>query len=174
MKSLFRLGLIVLAVSVAVSGCALRWPEWNSAPNDPEIAVQTPDADTIRPRTRSVTLFSPVLDASLPAARTPAALDRTSAAARAEAVAPVSTNGAELGETLASLGSPAEQGFWLRTGLVDSPRMGRVQMEGGASVQVELRPSGGEASAGSQLSLAAFRALEAPLTSLPRLTVYAR
>jgi hypothetical protein len=50
---------------------------------------------------------------------------------------------------------------------------GRVVLEG-ASVNVELIPSGAAAGSGSQLSLAAFRVLGVPLTSLPEVTVFAR
>ncbi len=41
------------------------------------------------------------------------------------------------------------------------------------SVEVELIPTGDERGAGSRVSLAAFRVLEAPLTDLPTLDVYA-
>jgi hypothetical protein len=43
----------------------------------------------------------------------------------------------------------------------------------GKSINIELRPSGGAAGSGSQISLAAMRLIEAPLTSLPELTVFA-
>jgi hypothetical protein len=51
--------------------------------------------------------------------------------------------------------------------------MGRVEYPAnGKSVNAELRPSGGEAGSGSQLSLPAMRLLEAPLTGLPEVIVY--
>jgi len=79
-----------------------------------------------------------------------------------------------LGTTLASLGSPTEQGLWLRTGLVTRVEPGRVvRTDGGGALRVELRPSGAPPGAGSQLSLAAFRALDVPLTQLLPLEVFA-
>ena len=96
--------------------------------------------------------------------------DTTSAADRAAAVAaPVGEQ--NLGSTIGSLGSPTEPGIWLRTGLVGELVQGRVVYQG-KSVNLELRPSGGPATAGSQISLAAMRLLGAPLTGLPELTVY--
>jgi hypothetical protein len=41
------------------------------------------------------------------------------------------------------------------------------------SVNLELRPSGGTLGSGSQISLAAMRLIEAPLTGLPEVSVYA-
>ncbi len=77
-----------------------------------------------------------------------------------------------LGTTIATLGSPAEAGIWLKTPLVTQLRQGRVEYQG-KSINIELRPSGGAAGSGSQISLAAMRLIEAPLTSLPELTVFA-
>ena len=117
----------------------------------------------------------PTLDPTPPppppaAARTVEEFDTTTAADRAAAVAaPVGEQ--NLGTTIASLGPPTEPGIWLRTGLVTELVQGRVAYQG-TSVNVELRPSGGAASAGSQISLAAMRLLGAPLTGLPELTVY--
>ena len=76
-----------------------------------------------------------------------------------------------LGTTVASLGSPTSPGLWLETALVAEPTSGRVEYNG-QTVTVELRPSGGEPGSGSQISLEAMRALGAPLTGLPELTVY--
>jgi len=77
-----------------------------------------------------------------------------------------------LGVTIASLGPPAEPGIWLKTPLVTVLTAGRVAYEG-KTINIELRPSGGAAGSGSQISLAAMRLLEAPLTSLPEITVFA-
>lgn len=108
-----------------------------------------------------------------PNARTVEDFDTTSAEDRAAAVetAPVSGE-RRLGTTIASLGSPTEPGIWFKTPLVSSPTQGRVEFNGN-SVAVELRPSGGASGSGSQFSLAAMRLIEAPLTSLPEVTVYA-
>jgi hypothetical protein len=104
------------------------------------------------------------------AARTVEEFDTTTEEDRAAAVA-APVGGQELGTTIASLGSPTEPGIWLRTGLVTELVQGRVEYQG-KSVNLELRPSGGPATAGSQISLAAMRLLDAPLTGLPELTIY--
>ncbi len=109
-----------------------------------------------------------------PSARTVEQFDTTTEAARAAAVAaPPPPSEVRLGSTIASLGSPTDPGIWMRTGLVSAVAMGRVEYPAnGRSVTLELRPSGGPASAGSQISLAAMRLLEAPLTGLPELVVF--
>lgn len=110
-----------------------------------------------------------------PEARTVEQFDTTTAADRAEAAAPTdASNGAPLGTTIASLGDPADPGFWAETPLVSEVRQGRLTYPAtGKSVQVELRPSGGEAGSGTRVSLPALRVLEAPLTALPELEVFA-
>jgi hypothetical protein len=72
---------------------------------------------------------------------------------------------------VASLGPPTSPGLWLETALVSEPTTGRVEYNG-QTVTLELRPSGGEPGSGSQISLDAMRALGAPLTGLPELTVF--
>ena len=105
-------------------------------------------------------------------AASPAALDTTSAAEKAEASKP-DTGGAKLGTTIASLGDVAEPGFWLKTPLVKTAGKGRVEYPAtGKSAQVDLIPIPGEPGAGSRISLSAMRLIEAPLTELPELVVY--
>ncbi len=123
-------------------------------------------ADTPRPEPRPAALRPPA------GARTVDQFDTTTAEQRAAAAAPVATS-RELGTTIASLGNPAEPGFWLKTPLVTSEAPGRVVL-GDASANVDLIPSGTATGSGSQLSLAAFRLLEVPLTSLPEITVFTR
>lgn len=107
-------------------------------------------------------------------ARTAEAFDTTTAAERAAARAAPATGTRVLGTTIATLGSPADPGFWLRTPLVDTPMRGVVvHPDSGARLGLELRPSGGAPGSGSQLSLPAFRAMNLPLTSLPELRVAA-
>ncbi len=107
------------------------------------------------------------------AARTADQFDTTSAEERAAATAaPAAAAEERLGTTIASLGSPADPGLWLETPLVSSVTQGRVETAAGKSVKLELRPSGGAAGSGSEISLPALRLLEVPLTSLPELTVY--
>ena len=106
-------------------------------------------------------------------ARTVEEFDTTTAADRAAAVVAPTTSGARrLGTTIASLGSPTDPGIWFKTPLVKEIIQGRVDYNG-TSVNVELRPSGGAAGSGSQISLAAMRLIGAPLTGLPEVTVYA-
>ncbi len=93
--------------------------------------------------------------------------DRTTEAERREAMAP-QAGGAALGTVTVALGAPAESGFWLRSSLVTAERPGRVELPGGRSLAVTLRPGEGAA----QLSLAAYRALGLGLTDLPQVTVY--
>lgn len=104
-------------------------------------------------------------------ARTASEFDTTSKEDRQAALAkPVSAD-AKLGVTLATLGSPADPGIWLKTPLVRELAMGRVTYKG-ASVNLELRPSGGAQGSGSQISLPAMRLLDAPLTGIIELTVF--
>jgi hypothetical protein len=112
-----------------------------------------------------------------PTARTVEQFDTTTAEDRAEAIAvePEPAGETRLGSTNVSLGSAADPGIWLKTGLVDTLVPGRVEYPAnGKSVNLELRPSGGEASAASQMSLAAMRLLDIPLTSLTDVDVYQR
>jgi len=99
--------------------------------------------------------------------------DTTSAEEReAAVVTQVAAGDQELGTTIASLGPPAEPGIWLKTALVTELTPGRIDYQG-KSINVELRPSGGAAGSGSQISLAAMRLIEAPLTGLPEIAVFA-
>lgn len=78
-----------------------------------------------------------------------------------------------IGTTVATLGDPGQSGFWLKTPLVSAATSGRVVYVGsGRSVQVQLLPLDGPSGGGSQISMAAMRLLEAPLTGLPELVVY--
>ena len=88
--------------------------------------------------------------------------------------APVEAGEVELGRTLATLGDPADPGIWLSTPLVTELQMGRVEVpETGATATMELRPSGKEAGAGSEISLPAMRLLEIPLTAIQELIIFA-
>ncbi|MCB1356318.1 MAG: D-galactarate dehydratase [Maritimibacter sp.] len=98
--------------------------------------------------------------------------DTTTAEERAAAAAG-GPSGALLGRTVATLGNPADPGFWLETPLVDAPRQGRaVAVSSGRSVQLELRPTGGAAGSGSRISLPALRLLDVGLTGLHELDVF--
>lgn len=77
-----------------------------------------------------------------------------------------------LGKTVASLGSPAESGLWLKTPLVAQGQVGKVSYNG-KTIDVTLIPIDGPDTAGSRLSLQGFQALGAPLTELIEVTVSA-
>ena len=108
-------------------------------------------------------------------ARTVDQFDTTTAQDRAEATA-ASTGGERLlGTTNVSLGSAADPGFWIKTPLVSTLKEGRVQNPAnGRTLNLELRPSGGAAGSASQMSLAAMRLLDMPLTALADVKVYAK
>jgi hypothetical protein len=108
-------------------------------------------------------------------ANTAEELDTTTEEDRAAALAPPAPEApaGRLGTTVATLGPPADPGIWLETPLVDALTQGRVvDPATGKSVNVELRPSGGEPGSGSQISIAAIRLLEAPLTGILELEVF--
>ena len=124
-------------------------------------------------------LPAPTLDPTPPppppqSAVTVEQFDTTTAEDREEAqVIEATVTEAELGTTIASLGPPTEPGIWLKTPLVDTLTPGIIEYQG-KRINVELRPSGGAEGSGSQISLAAMRLIEAPLTSLPQITVFSR
>lgn len=100
-----------------------------------------------------------------------AAVTGTVAEAGATDVAnpPAQTSGA-LGTTVASLGSPAEPGLWLKTPLVKTQTSGTVSYNG-TSAKVTLIPIEGPKTAGSRMSLQAFQTLGASLTDLVEVAV---
>ena len=157
-------GAALAAAILTVAGCA-----GGMARNaGPPVTVAVAGPETLRPAGRPASARVPE------GARTAAAFDIVTPEQRAAALAAPAASGRVLGETVASLGAPSDPGLWLRTGLVDAPRAGRVtDTAGGASVAVELRPSGREPGSGSELSLSAFMAMNLQLTALPRLRVQA-
>ena len=161
---------LVLALATAFSGCEqLRRLEQrvNLELGGSGLPELTPSETT------GVTGAEGRADAPVPATgvQTAASLDRSSGAERS-AARRVSSAGAVLGETVASLGNPAEQGFWLKTPLVSVETKGVVTDRAtGRSASVTLLPIDGPATAGSRISLAALRVLEAPLTALVTLSV---
>ncbi|OYU40528.1 MAG: hypothetical protein CFE33_07780 [Pseudorhodobacter sp. PARRP1] len=147
-----RMNMIFLSAVLGLAGCAMMQPKTAPAP-EVEAASAAP-------------MGRPVIGAGTSAA----ALDTTSAAERAAAVAAKPAGGERaLGTAVVALGSPAEQGLWVKSPLVTVKGKGRVVTAGGASVAVDLLPGSGAAS----LSLAAFRALGLGLTDLPEVTIYA-
>jgi hypothetical protein len=107
-----------------------------------------------------------------PSAQTAEALDTTTAEQRAAAAAPAEAPSKVLGKTVASLGSPTEPGLWLKTPLVSKEQQGRVtNPANGKSSLVTLIPIDGPGTAGSRMSLAALRLIEASLTDLTEVEV---
>lgn len=107
-------------------------------------------------------------------ARTEAALDTTTAQQRATAAAPTAAaqSSRSLGTTVATLGSPSEPGFWLKTPLVATQAQGRVANPAtGKSSAVTLIPIDGQEGGGSRMSLAAMRLIGASLTDLAEVEV---
>lgn len=103
-----------------------------------------------------------------PNARTVEQFDTTTAEERAAATAS-SSGGQSLGTSVATLGDAGTPGFWVETSLVSSSSPGRVTYSG-KSVDAELRPVSGS----TRVSLAAMRALGAPLTELVTVELFRR
>ena len=160
----------MLTTVLALGGCAGQMPGFLKGPRGLRVAEAPHAGGTVLPPDQSPVARPPVgpgagngFDSAMPGERS-AALEPPATAA---------ADDGRLGTTIASLGDPAEAGFWIRTPLVTEPAPGRVVYPiSGRSVQVQLIPSGGVAGSGSQVSLAAMRLLDAPLTELPELVVY--
>lgn len=144
---------------MALSACAgVELPEWADIDTliSPQEAETVPEADTPIP---------------VAGARTPEQLDASTASERSAAAAGAAS-GQRLGTTIASLGAPGEQGFWLKTPLVETERQGVLRSrDTGKQVTVTLIPIDGPPTAGSRISLSAMRTLELPLTALVELEV---
>lgn len=151
------LSCVVLA---GLSGCGL-WPGKVPFRKDPTTgaspalaAAEAPPAGTAALGTRSAR---------------PEELDTTSTAEKDAALAATaSAEEQKLGSVVVALGPPAEQGIWLKTGLVTEVVASRVETATGQSLAVELRPGTG----GALMSIAAYQALGLPLTALPEVTVF--
>lgn len=154
-----------MAVALVLAGCASPSLQGVLAPAPAAAPTATPPADT------TVTAPPP-----RPEARTVEQFDTTSAQERASALATAPASGERrLGTTVAALGAPTDPGIWIKTPLVSAVTPGRAEVSAsGKSANIELRPSGGAAGSGSQISLAAMRLLEVPLTGLPELVLFAR
>lgn len=153
--------LILIVPVLALAGCST--PSFQSifgTTAAPAIAAPAPTLNPMPPPPPPVN------------ATTAEQFDTTSQEERDAAVVTAQpAENAPLGTTIASLGSPADPGIWLKTPLVTALSPGQVAYQG-KTINIELRPSGGAAGSGSQISLAAMRLIEAPLTSLPELTVF--
>ncbi len=150
--------LVILAAFPVIAACAAV-PGGSQTPAS-DIPVAVPGA---RP-------LSPPVDA-----RTVEDFDTTTAEDRAVALSGGGLDAeVALGRTIVSLGSPNEPGIWIETPLVSVSMIGRVEYPvAGTEIALELRPSGGVAGSGSEMSLSAMRLLEIPLTALAEVIVYA-
>ncbi len=173
--------LAALAAAFTLGACAqlgLGQPEDTAAPVVVAPAGQASGASSL-PAASAADVAAvpadPVLTSAPPPARTAntqAALDTTTPEQRKQAAAPVAAASKSLGTTVASLGSPTEPGFWLKTPLVKSETKGRVTNKAnGKSSAVTLIPIDGPATGGSRLSLPAMRLIGASLTELTELEV---
>ena len=162
------------AALAVLGGCAVP-----PAVTGPEDGALPPAEAVLRPKARNEELAAAAAARiAPPPARTADSAEEfdTTTAAQREAAAEVPVASAEraLGTTITSLGNPAEPGFWLKTPLVSRETPGRaVYPANGKSVQVTLIPIDGPATAGSRMSLPALRLIEAPLTELTELQVFA-
>lgn len=163
MKQVF----VIVAMSVFAAGCA------QTAVEKQPVAIESGQKRPMaRPGGAKAAARPPAT------ARTVDQFDTTSAeekkAAETAAIAAAqSGEGRLLGRTIASLGDPTDPGMWIRTPLVSKASKGRVVYPAnGKAVQLELIPIEGPRTAGSRMSLAALRVIEAPLTGLPEVEVY--
>lgn len=159
---------LILSLTLALSGCAGAWKSTKSlfGPRPQQIIAPASVQPTLpsAPQTSLQSLTS--------GGRTAAALDTTSAAQKAAATAAPAqlVNGSNvLGKVSVAMGSPAQQGLWLKSSLVKAPAKGRAVLASGQGVLVDLLPGTG----GATLSLSAYRALGLKLTDLPQVQVIA-
>lgn len=178
--------ILIPAAALSLSACAqlgLLQPEDTGAPvpataaGTEETAVPASGLPEATDADVAAVAPDPVLTSAPPppkAAKTQEALDTTTSAQRAQAAAPVTpaATSKSLGTTVASLGSPTEPGFWLKTPLVKTETAGRVTNKAnGKSSAVTLIPIDGPATGGSRMSLPAMRLIEASLTDLTEVEV---
>jgi hypothetical protein len=163
---------IALLSALALSGCGVYDRVFDRTPADPLLQPPVASAEgQLRPQSRPV---EGAVVAPPQGAQTAEQFDTTTAEQRTAATEAPASSEVDLGLTIASLGSPAEPGFWLKTPLVDRQGPGRVVYPAtGKSVQVTLIPIDGPKTGGSRLSLPALRLIEAPLTGLPKVQVFA-
>ncbi|MEO9518007.1 MAG: hypothetical protein ABJH45_04370 [Paracoccaceae bacterium] len=173
-----RTVLFALILSLSACGIAQNIRNVGSKPAD-EISGESRSGATtdVRPRARPPGLGERIASAAaglVPAnARRADDFGQVSAADKAEAIGGAVQQGS-LGTTVASLGSPAETGLWIKTPLVTVEQAGRVFYdETGISVAVTLIPLDGPKTAGSRLSLSAMQAIGAQLNQLPTVEIFA-
>lgn len=148
-----------LSLALVISGCGEN-VFWKKR----EVAKPTP--------VEEVTVTKPEVVAPPKEAKTVEDFDTTTVKDRQEAVKVDQEAGKRLGQTVLSLGSPTEPGFWVKTPLVQKKHAGRVRiLASGAAANVILMPIEGDGRA-SQISLAAMRVLKLGLTDLPEAELF--
>ncbi len=162
-------GFLFVVSAVLLTGCAQ-----GALVDKPRAETELPEDAQTRPQARPAALNTQIKRPPK-AARTVEEFDTTTSAQREQAVAAAAQapTSRPLGTSIASLGDPARPGFWLETPLVSDAGTGKVRYPAnGKTVQVELIPIDGPKTAGSRISLAAMRLIEAPLTGLPEIEVF--
>ena len=179
LKSVVRLS-IALGVVAAISGCTepvgsfpalIVLPDAKVEPASKveEPAVAKPEPKVEEPKPKEIEQAEDNLNTGETADQIAMVTDKEKAAA----VAKPKSKGAYLGETIGSLGLLDRPGIWVSTPLVKSETQGRVVFKkSGKSANITLIPLGGDAGAGSQVSLGAMQVLGIPLTDLPVLDIY--
>lgn len=140
--------------------------------NDVPLSDSPAGVETALPAPETVLIPETAAPPPPPAARTAEALDTTTPEQRAAASAPSTGLVNGLGTTIVSLGSPTEPGLWMKTPLVKTKSQGRVtNPKTRKSARVTLIPIEGSSTAGSRLSLAALRLINASLSDLTMVEV---
>ncbi|MGB7241470.1 MAG: hypothetical protein WBC93_05185 [Sulfitobacter sp.] len=157
---------VIIISSLALAGCGSLAARLGLDKRTNSATVTNGEGQT-RPQARGDGAVVPPANAT-----TAEEFDTTSAAERADAAASAAGSGKALGRTVASLGSPSEPGFWLKTPLVTSEVQGRVTNPAtGKSAAVTLIPIEGPVTAGSRMSLPAMRLIGANLGALTEVEV---
>ncbi len=154
---------VTVAACVGIVGCAEIEQAFGAKPEKQEAAPVVQPVEVETPAIQEIANTGAPIRAE--------ALDVVSVQEKEKATAQVATR-TSLGVTIVSLGNPAQTGLWMRSSLVQEPTKGRVVLlSSGEGVIVDLLPLQGDG--GEQLSLSALRTLNAPLTSLSEVEVFA-
>lgn len=157
----------VTGVFVLLAGCSDLEQALGIPPHAEEPVVETVDVAAV-----TVPVAPPKVIKNTGAPKKAEALDIATAEQREEAttIKPVAKE-KKLGIAIASLGNPAETGFWVKSDLVSAPTKGRItDLATGEQVNVDLFPAE-TAQSGTQLSLSAMRALGVSLIDLPEIQI---
>lgn len=167
-------GAVLTGAVLALAACNTATTSGTATTARPATTVEPGEVDSnLTPEQVAAATAITRAPAPRPAARASAAQLDTTTAEQRQAAAAATPAGAEqkLGNTVASLGNPAEGGFWIKTPLVETRGIGRiVNPANGKSAKVDLIPL--EGGSGSQVSLPALQLLGISLTDLPTIEVY--